>query len=146
MNNKFKGRWRKHRVETWNRNLRIRNKSAYHSPNCQVHHPPFCFSTITRCGSRVSVVGIATGYGLDDRGVGVRVPEWVKNFLFSTSSRPALGSIQPHIQWVLVALSLGVKRPEREVDQLPPTSADVKSIWIYTTTPPYALMMKCLIS
>jgi hypothetical protein len=24
--------------------------------------------------SRVSVVGIATGYGLDDRGVGVRVP------------------------------------------------------------------------
>jgi hypothetical protein len=25
-------------------------------------------------GSRDSVVGIATGYGLDDRGVGVRVP------------------------------------------------------------------------
>jgi hypothetical protein len=27
-----------------------------------------------RNGSRDSVVGIATGYGLDDRGVGVRVP------------------------------------------------------------------------
>jgi hypothetical protein len=26
------------------------------------------------CRSRDSVVGIATGYGLDDRGVGVRVP------------------------------------------------------------------------
>jgi hypothetical protein len=41
--------------------------------------------------SRDSSVGIATGYGLDDRGVGVRVPVGVKNFLFSTSSRPALG-------------------------------------------------------
>jgi hypothetical protein len=38
------------------------------------HHPPFCFSTVIRCGSRNSVVGIATGYGLDDQGVGVRVP------------------------------------------------------------------------
>jgi hypothetical protein len=38
-------------------------------------------------GSRDSVVGIATGYGLDDRGVGVRV----ENFLFPTSSRPPLG-------------------------------------------------------
>jgi hypothetical protein len=34
-----------------------------------------------------SVVGTAIGYGLDDRGVGGRV----KNFIFSTSSRPALG-------------------------------------------------------
>jgi hypothetical protein len=25
-------------------------------------------------GSRDSVVGVATGYGLDDRGVGIRVP------------------------------------------------------------------------
>jgi hypothetical protein len=40
--------------------------------------------------SRASAVGIATGYGLDGRGVGVRVPDRVKNFLFSTSSRPPL--------------------------------------------------------
>jgi hypothetical protein len=33
----------------------------------------------------------------------------VKNFLFSKSSRPALGSTQPPIQWVLGPLSLGVK-------------------------------------
>jgi hypothetical protein len=33
--------------------------------------------------SRDSVVGIATGYGLDDRGVGVRVP-----VIFSSPSRP----------------------------------------------------------
>jgi hypothetical protein len=35
----------------------------------------------------------------------------VKNFLFSTSSRQALGSTQPPIQWVLGALFPGVKRP-----------------------------------
>jgi hypothetical protein len=32
-------------------------------------------------------------------------------FLFSTASRPVLGPTQPPIQWVLGALSLGVKWP-----------------------------------
>jgi hypothetical protein len=59
-----------------------------------------------------SVVGIATSYGLDDRGVGVRVPGRVKNFLFSVSFRPALWSTQPPIQWVPGALSLGGKADE----------------------------------
>jgi hypothetical protein len=36
-------------------------------------------------------------------------PVRVKNFLFSTSSRPALGPTQPPIQWVPWALSPGVK-------------------------------------
>jgi hypothetical protein len=49
-------------------------------------------------GSRDSVVGIATGYGLDDRGVGVRVPVGWR--IFYTSSRPVLGPTQPPIQWV----------------------------------------------
>jgi hypothetical protein len=44
-------------------------------------------------------------------------PGRVKNFLFSTSSRSALGSTQPPIQWVSGALSPGVKRPGREADQ-----------------------------
>jgi hypothetical protein len=37
------------------------------------------------------VVGIATGYGLDGRGFEVSSPGGFNNFLFSTSSRPALG-------------------------------------------------------
>jgi hypothetical protein len=38
------------------------------------------------CRSRDSVVGIATGYGLDERGVGVRVP--VGSRIFSSPIRP----------------------------------------------------------
>jgi hypothetical protein len=34
----------------------------------------------------------------------------------------------------------GVKRPGREADHSPPTSAEVKKIWIYTPTPPYVFM------
>jgi hypothetical protein len=37
-------------------------------------------------GSRDSAVGIATSDGLDDRGVGVRVPVWVR--IFSSPPRP----------------------------------------------------------
>jgi hypothetical protein len=76
-----------------------------------------------------------TSYGLDDRVVGVPSPGRVKNFLFSKSSRPALRSTQPPIQWVPGALSPGVKRPGREVDRSPPTSAEVKKMRIYTSTP-----------
>jgi hypothetical protein len=47
---------------------------------------------------RDSAVGMATGYGLNDRGFGVRVPVWSR--IFSTWSRPALGLTLPPIQWV----------------------------------------------
>jgi hypothetical protein len=46
--------------------------------------------------SRDSVVGIATGYRLDDRRVRVRVPVGVRRF--SSLCRPALGPTQPPIQ------------------------------------------------
>jgi hypothetical protein len=47
-------------------------------------------------------------------------------FLFTTASRTALGPTQPPIQCVPRSLSLGVKRPGREADQSPPSSAEVK--------------------
>jgi hypothetical protein len=52
-------------------------------------------------------------------------PGRVKNFLFFTSSRPALGSFQP-IPRVPGALSRRVKRPGREADHSPPASAEVR--------------------
>jgi hypothetical protein len=74
---------------------------------------------------RSRVFGIATGYGLADWGVGVRVP--IGSRIFSKYSRPALGSTQPPIQWVP-----GVKRPGREADhsllQLVPRSRKCGSI------------------
>jgi hypothetical protein len=73
-------------------------------------------------------------------------PGRVKNFFFSTSARLALGPTQPPIQWVLGSLSPGVKRQGREADHSPPASAEVKKMWIYTFTLPYAFMAWCLIS
>jgi hypothetical protein len=55
-----------------------------------------------------------------------------KKFLFSISSRPALGFTQPPIRWV--------KRQRREADHSPPANAEVKKIRIYISTPPYAFM------
>jgi hypothetical protein len=84
-------------------------------------------------GSRDSVVGIATGYWSSS-------PGGVKNFLFSTSSRPALGPTQPLIQWITGSLSPEAKLPGCEVDHSLPTSAEVQKMWIYTSTPPDAFM------
>jgi hypothetical protein len=70
----------------------------------------------------------------------------VTNFLFSTSSRRAMGPTQPLIQWVTGALSPGLKRSRREADHSAPTSAEVMKTWIYTSTPSYAFMAYCLIS
>jgi hypothetical protein len=64
----------------------------------------------------------------------------VKNFVYSTSSSPALGPTQPPVKWVLGAVSLGVKRPGREADHSPQTTAEVKKIWMYLSTLPYVFM------
>jgi hypothetical protein len=82
---------------------------------------------------------IATGYGLDDRGIGVRVPVWERFFLLhvvqtGSEAHPAsypmgTGGLSPR-----------VKRPRREVDHSPPTSAEVKITWIHISIPPYAFM------
>jgi hypothetical protein len=75
-----------------------------------------------RYRSRDSAVGIATDYGLDDRGVGVRVV--VGSGIFSMFSISALWPTQPPIQWVPAAPSPGVKRQGRAADHSPPTSAE----------------------
>jgi hypothetical protein len=55
-------------------------------------------------------------------------------------SRKALGLIQPPIQWVPGALSLGVNRPGREANNSPPSSAEVNNAWSYTSTPPMSTL------
>jgi hypothetical protein len=75
--------------------------------------------------SRGSVVCIATGYGLDGGGVGVRVSVGVH----PTSYSMGTGGISP-----------GVKRQGREADHSPPTSGEVKRMWIYASISPFAFM------
>jgi hypothetical protein len=92
------------------------------------------WSSSVRNKIRDSVVGIATSYRLDDRGVGVRVP--VRPRIFSSPRRPDRLWGPPYLVssgnlW----LFSGFKRPGREADQSPPASAQVKKIWIYTSIP-----------
>jgi len=47
-------------------------------------------------------------------------------FLFTTTSRMALGPTQPPPQWIPGALSLGIKWPGHEANHSPPSSTEVK--------------------
>jgi hypothetical protein len=76
---------------------------------------------------------IALGYGVNDRGFEFR--QVLSIFHFTTASRPALGPTRAPIQWVPGVLSLVVKRPGREADRSPSSSAKFKNAWSYTSTP-----------
>ena len=65
-----------------------------------------------------SSVGIATDYGLDGLGSNPGRGEIFR------PSRPALGPIQPPVEWVPV-LCRGKVRPGRAADHSPPSSAAV---------------------
>jgi hypothetical protein len=43
-------------------------------------------------------------------------------------------------------IGTGGSLPGSEADHSPPTSAEVKKTWVYTSTPLYAFMAKCLLS
>jgi hypothetical protein len=89
-------------------------------------------SVFIKEGSRDSAVGIVTGYGLGEGGVGVWVP--VKSIVFSPR-RPYRLRGQPKLLYSgYQGLSPRIKRPGRKVDHSPPTSAEVKKMWIYTST------------
>jgi hypothetical protein len=70
-----------------------------------------------------SSVDIATCYELDSRGSNPSR----SIFLYSTASRPALGTTQLLTQSVPGALSPGVKRPGREADHSPLSRAEIKN-------------------
>jgi hypothetical protein len=90
------------------------------------------------CSKEDSAVGTDTTKGLESRrGLGI--------FLFTTTSRTALGPTLPPIQWVSGALSWGVKRPGREADHSPPSSAKIKNASSYTSTPQYIFTVWCLV-
>jgi hypothetical protein len=57
-------------------------------------------------------------------------------FPFTIVFRPALWLTQPPYQRISGAVSLGVKRPERETDHSPPSSTEVRNALSVTSTPP----------
>jgi hypothetical protein len=68
--------------------------------------------------------------------------------LFFIASTPFLQPTQPPTQRVPGALSRGLKRPQNGIDPSTPTinSGDVKSVWSYTSNPPFVFMAWCLIN
>jgi hypothetical protein len=87
-------------------------------------HEPICYARKLHKNSNHPYCGIALGFRLDDREFKSR--QGLGILLFSTASRTALGPVQPPIQWVRGALSLGVNPPGREADHSPPSRAEVK--------------------
>jgi len=71
-------------------------------------------------------------------GRGCIAPRILDLLLLTTVSRMGLRPTQPPTQWVRGA-PLGIKRPGREDDHSPQSSAFVKNEWRYTSTPPIRL-------
>jgi hypothetical protein len=67
-------------------------------------------------------------------------PGRIKNFLFFTSSRPALGSIQSPIQWVPGALSVEANWPGHDADNSPPVNANLKKYGFMHPPAPHKLV------
>jgi hypothetical protein len=73
------------------------------------------------------VVGIATGYGLEGQGVGFRVP--VESRIYTSPIVQTVSGVHPTSYTMGTGSSFSwVKRPEREADHSPPTSAEVKKM------------------
>jgi hypothetical protein len=69
-------------------------------------------------------MSIVAGNRMDGQG---SIPGMAKIFLFSATSRLALGPTHLPIQWVPRAISLGVKWLEHEADHSPPSCTEVKN-------------------
>jgi hypothetical protein len=104
------------------------------------HSRPVMFAVQGPDGPRPSCIHTHTYiHGMDDRGVGFRVP--VGSRIFTSPCPDRLWSPPSLVSKGYRGLvPPGVKRPGREAHHLPPTSAEVKKTWIYTATLPYVFM------
>jgi hypothetical protein len=90
-----------------------------------------------------SLVAIATDCELDYRGVAVRVPGYGQKFSLLRVIQTGSGA---HPVFYQMNLFPGGKVAGAEADHSPLTSAEVKKMRIYTSTPLYVFMAYCLIT
>jgi hypothetical protein len=76
--------------------------------------------------NRDSSVGVATGYGLDDRMNGVRISAGVGNFSLRHRVQTGSGAHPASYSVGTKGFFPGVKRPGREADHSPPPSHEVR--------------------
>jgi hypothetical protein len=87
-----------------------------------------------------SSVGIATGYGPDDQGGREFEFRWSQTISFLHIVQIGSGVHPTSYKMGSGGSFPGVKLQGREADHSPPTSAEVKKMCIYTSTPPYVFM------
>jgi hypothetical protein len=89
---------------------------------------------------RDSSVSIATSYGLDDQGEREFESQQGKKFSHLHIIQTSSGVYPTSYKMGTWGSFPGVKRQGHEADHSPPTSAEVKKMWIYASTPSYVFM------
>jgi hypothetical protein len=87
--------------------------------------------------------GIPTSYELGSQIVGVLVPAEERET--HLHNQTGSGAHPASYRMSTGSLSPGIKRSGLEADHSPPTSAEVKITWIYTSSSQYASMLCCLV-
>jgi hypothetical protein len=87
------------------------------------------------CTSQSSSVNIVTRLRTGRLEFFPRQGQWRDAVSSPPLSRLALEPTQRPIEWIPGALSPEAKRPEYGVDHSPPSNAEVKKAWSYTSTP-----------
>jgi hypothetical protein len=94
------------------------------------------YNVTIRCKSRDSSVGIALGYGLDDRGSRDRFPAGAGNFSLHHRVQNGSGAHPASYPMGTRGCFLRVKRPGCEADHSPPFLAEVKKcVELYLHSP-----------
>jgi hypothetical protein len=86
-----------------------------------------------------SPVGIALGYGLDDRGSRIRFPAGAGNFSLHHPVQNGSGAYPASYTMDTRGFFPGVKAVGREADHSPLATAKVKNAWTCTSAPPIRL-------
>jgi len=108
-----------------------------------IHIPPVpLVSTAYKCKR---LLNLTSGRQITSYFVYTRIDEACSNSQSSGSVQTGSGAHPPSYPMDTGTLSPGVKRPGLEADHLPPSSAEVKNRWSYTSTPPYVLMALYLV-